>query len=46
LLACEGTMAVLVFMVTALTIRNLGFPAELFKHPVDTMAQALREFHS
>ncbi len=39
LLACEGTLAVLAFMITALTIRNVGFPADLLKHPIETMAQ-------
>jgi hypothetical protein len=46
ILACEGTLAVLAFLVTALTIRNVGFPADLLKHPIETMAQGLNDLHS
>ncbi len=44
-LACEGTLAVFAFVLTALTIRNLGFPAEFTRHPIETMALGLRQFH-
>jgi hypothetical protein len=45
LLACEGTLAVLAFVIVALTMRNIGFPAELIRHPIETMARGLHDLH-
>lgn len=46
LLVCEGTLAVMAFLLTALAIRNAGFPANLLRHPIESMAQGLRDLHS
>lgn len=46
LLVCEGTMVVMAFLLAAITIRNVGFPANMLWHPIESMAQGLRDIGS
>ncbi len=46
LLACEGTLAAMAFLLTALTVHDLHFPIEIIQHPIGAMARGLHGLHS
>lgn len=43
LLVCEGTMVVMTFLLAALAMRDTGFAASMASHPIESMAQGLRD---
>ncbi len=45
-LACEGSMAAMVFLLAAMTSQNVGFPADLLAHPIEAVAHGLSGLHS